>query len=236
MIESPIDADVVECITPACARRRRGARRAVHGLRVCAYCCDEFRDALTEIPDRWLDLDDPVLIFPQKGEAVRRSPGQAPGAPINLTWSALQDPRTVWIEPGDLIHPVDALGGYRTLLLDALAGRAVTVTDGRRPFYRSGGTVSDVCRAIAAHDNFAMRQDWAGYLCWAVRLVRDQLRSLTGAPRTRPVGYCPEAFGDGTWCGYPLWYPDTGDLECGGCGGVWPRRQWLRLADEMEAR
>lgn len=226
--------DIELCITPACARRRNGAHAALHGLRVCSWCADEFRTALTEIPDRWRDVDDPDLMFPRKGEAIRRSQGQPPGTPLNLTWFALRDPRTRWLEPGDLIHPADALGGYRDLVLDALAGRAVQVHDGAEPFYRSGGWPQDICRAIAAHDELALRQEWAGLLCWAVRLVRDQLRALTGHHRRWPVGYCPEIYLDGGWCGYPLWYPPTGDLECGSCGQVWPRRKWMELADRMD--
>ncbi|RKT49298.1 hypothetical protein [Saccharothrix australiensis] len=235
--------DIGLCITPACARRRRGAREARHGLRVCGRCADEMRDALVEIPDRWGDLDRPELIVPPVREQAARAPrGQAPGTPLNLTWSALVDARTRWVEPGDLIHPADALGGYRHRVLDTAAGRAVPyLVDGADLFHRGrgrgSGSVADICRAIAAHAELALRQEWAGHLCWAVRLVRDQLRALTGGPRpARPIGWCPELFDDGSWCGYPLWYPVAGDLECGGCGGVWPRRDWLRLADQQGVR
>ncbi|WP_199444471.1 hypothetical protein [Umezawaea beigongshangensis] len=237
----PLDFTLT-CITPACARRRHGARLALSGSRVCGWCREELRNALTEVPDLWDDLDDPELLFGRKGEPIRRPPGIAAGAPLDLTYLALRDPRSVWVEPGDLIHPLDALGGYRVLLLDALAGRASPpVVDGRRVFYRrgGGGSVAVVCRAIAAHDDLALRQQWAGWLCWAVRLVRDELRSLTGAERTWPVGHCPEVYevGDADLlCDYPLWYPMVGDLECGGCGAVWPRRKWLALAEQMEVR
>ncbi|NUT53696.1 MAG: hypothetical protein HOV94_41365 [Saccharothrix sp.] len=237
MIDLVDQDDVPLCITPACARRRRGARAARHGLRVCGYCDDELRDALVEIPDRWTDVA-PTGLEPQvREQATRRPQGQAPGAPIDLVWSALVDVRTRWTEQGDPVHPVDALWGYRERVLDLAAGRDVDVpAEPHHAFVYSGGygSVSRVCRDIAAHTTLVLRQDWAGHLHWTVRLVRDQLRVLTGGPRpARPVGYCPEVFDDGWVCGYPLWYPVAGDLECGGCGGVWPRRDWLRLADQM---
>lgn len=232
----PYDDDPDACITPACGRRYHGANPVRHGLRVCGHCADEMLDALTEIPDRWQDVDDPEMIHPQKGDPGRRSKGGPAGAPVNLTYFALFDERTMWVEPGDLVHPVDALGGYRDRVLDALAGRTVEIGSAEELLRRhhAGGSVSSVCRAIAQHGNLALRQDWAGFLCWAVRLVRDEVRSITGAARpARPIGFCPQLL-DRWWCGYPLWLPPPGGtIECGGCGHTWTKRDWLHLGDRM---
>lgn len=94
MLVADFESNVpLHCVTPACARRARGARRTVHGLRVCAWCADTFYDALTKIPDRWRDIK-LLGVVPRVGPRGRRAPDAVPTVPMNLAWVTLHDPRT----------------------------------------------------------------------------------------------------------------------------------------------
>lgn len=190
------------CTTPAC-QQRPTPRWAAEGLRVCQPDADTFRDHCTEIPRLWEQfLGDDALLPVKGGSGGRAAPGISLSAPVNLTVLAMRDVRTSWAEPGDLLNPQRALSEIVVRALQDSTG-----THQPADQYGVGG-----CCQILGNSKltrWVLAQDWAGLMCWTVKLVRDQLAGLAGEPRQRPVG--------SHGCGGRLW-PTPSGARCAGCG------------------
>jgi hypothetical protein len=191
------------CTTPLC-QSRPAPRRAADGLRVCTPEVDAFRDHLVEIPDLWAPFCEPEALMPARSaDGGRAAPGIAQSAPLNLTVVAMHDVRTSWAEPGDLINPQRALA--------EIVVRALQDSTGTHSPISSYG-VWNSCRILRQPRLtwWALAQDWAGLMCWTVKLVHDQLAAMTpGARGARSVGTHD--------CGGRL-QPTLSGALCGRCG------------------
>jgi hypothetical protein len=152
---------------------------------------DRLRTDCSEIPDLWEPWTYTSALLPTKGAAGPRAPGIALSAPGNLTAIVMRDPRTSWSERGDLLNPQRALAEITVRVLADGAGRTVGA---------SGVSVAESCAVLGRGKlhRWALAQEWAGLMCWTVRLVRDQLGGLAHEHRPRPVGVCGG-------CGGPVW-------------------------------
>jgi len=178
------------CLAPTCAARPTPPL-AADGALVCQRCIERLRTDCSEIPDLWAPWTYTSALLPAKGASGPRAPGIALSAPGNLTAIVMRDPRTSWSERGDLLNPQRALAEVAARVLADGAGRVVD---------QVRISVLESCATIGRGHlhRWAIAQDWAGLMCWTVRLVRDQLGALAHEHRPRPVGVC-----DG--CGGPVW-------------------------------
>lgn len=185
-----MNADFVACLTPTCAARPNPPA-AADGAQVCPRCVDRLRTDCSEIPDLWAPWTTTGALLPVKGAAGVRAPGIALSAPGNLTAIVMRDPRTSWSERGDLLNPQRALAEVTVRVFADGAGRAVDA---------AWVSVAESCAVLGGGKlhRWALAQEWAGLMCWTVRLVRDQLGGLAHEHRPRPVGVCEG-------CGGPLW-------------------------------
>lgn len=178
------------CTTPPCAARPNPPL-AAEGAQVCPRCVDRLCTDCSEIPDLWEPWTFTSALLPVKGDAGPRAPGIALSAPGNLTAIAMRDPRTSWSERGDLLNPQRALAEVTVRVLADGAGRTVGA---------AWVSVAESCAVLGRGKlhRWALAQEWAGLMCWTVRLVRDQLGMLAGEQRPRPVGVCGK-------CSGPMW-------------------------------
>ncbi len=192
------------------------------GHTVCQIDADRFRQHCVDIPDLWAPFTTLGALLPRRGETGRTAPGAHSTAPIDLTVAAMHDPRTSWAEPGDLLNPALALGQVVVRVMAEGTGKTVTAAE---------YTVADSCRILGASrlTRWALAQDWAGLMCWTVKLVRDQLAMLGGEHRPRPVGACINPECDG-W----VWPTATG-ARCGRCGVSFQGMDLVRLRLTQEA-
>jgi hypothetical protein len=197
------DPLIPTCTTPTCAARTTPPY-AADGCTVCARCIDRLREHCLEIPALWEPWTRMSALLPARS-AGPRAPGIALSAPVNLTTLAMLDPRTSWEEQGDLLNPAIALGEVTARVLRDGAGRVVDPT-------RIGVGYSCGVLGRGHLHRWALAQEWAGLMCWTVRLVRDQLGALAQEQRPRPVGVCE---GCGGW----LWVSGVSvvcrNRECG---------------------
>jgi hypothetical protein len=210
------------CITWACQQRLTGPRRPLDGLRVCRRCADTYRDQLVEIPTLWAQLPtgDDWLVPVRDDQPPRSAPGPARAAPIDLTLAAITDPRTEWIEPGDLIAPATTLTKWAEYVHEQVGARGLASV-----YYVAGA-----CGYLGRWSEWTLRQDWTAGLVLAVAEVHRVLRAVTPGPGRSPVGVCPGP-AVGTGCGARLWAPAVGDtVRCRRCGTSWSREELLAQA------
>lgn len=192
------------CTTPTCAARNTPPYVA-DGCMVCPRCVDRLRTDCSEIPDLWEPWTHQSALLARASTSDPRAPGIALSAPGNLTAIALMDPRTSWEERGDLLNPQRALGEVAALVFSDAMGE-------QRDLRLI--SVAESCRVLGTGQlhRWALAQDWAGRMCWTVRLVREQLGALAHEQRPRPVGVCEG-------CGGALWVSGASvvcrDRACG---------------------
>jgi hypothetical protein len=85
------------------------------------------------------------------------------------------------------------------------------------------------------------RQEWIADFADRLRDLQGQLRPVTG-DRRRQIGRCPNTVERGEEseeCGSPLYAPTDNSkddtIRCRACGQDWPRTEWLRLGELLEA-
>ncbi|GAA3878096.1 hypothetical protein GCM10022243_48480 [Saccharothrix violaceirubra] len=178
------------CSTPTCASRDTPPW-AAEGATVCARCVTRLREDCTAIPTLWRPWTATAALYPTRAASGRRAPGVAPAAPANLVALVMTDVRTSWDEPGDLLNPQRALAEVSARILRDGAGQARAL---------GSLSVAESCAVIGVGPLhwWALAQEWAGAMCWTVRLVRHQLGGLAHEVRPRPVGTCEG-------CQGPLW-------------------------------
>lgn len=226
------------CLLHPPPRQGRSWRLADPSYRTCGDCLDRLREQLREVAARWAALD------PRPGasgdERSRGAPGfgsRSPGADVVIAmrdWRSSRSART-WVGSDGKVHreserpPLSVEAELYTL--------AVHVADIRK---MTGPAHLDVATIVAWLDgqlDWVTRQEGVVAFARVVRELRAQLRPLTGEPRPKRVGTCPNvlqiggAEGEHTReCSAPLHAPLKSDtIRCNACGRAWEREEWLNL-------
>lgn len=215
------------------------------GYRSCSDCLDKLREHLKEVGDRWEVLD------PRPGasgdERSRGAPGFGSRSPAADTVIAMRDWRSsrdaqVWCGADGKIHreaecpPLSVPAELYTL--------AHHVADARKMAGPDPLDTPTIVRWLDGQLDWITRQDGVAAFARVVRELRAQLRPLTGEPRPKRVGLCPNtlqidgAEGEHTReCKTPLFAPLKGDtIVCRACGRDWKRPEWEKLGKLLQAR
>jgi hypothetical protein len=202
------------------------------------------REQLREIQRRWLILD------PRPGASGEHGGRGAPGFGSRPPGSdhviAMRDFRSVavarvWVGSDGKVHreserpPLSVPG--------ELADMAAHVAQARGMTGPATLDVVAVARWLDGQLDWITRQDGVVAFARVVRELVGQLRPLTGEPRAKRVGECPNvlqlggAEGEHTReCGAPLFAPLVGDrIACRACGAEWGRELWRRLGQILQA-
>lgn len=209
-------------------------RQATAGV-ICGTDKDRLVVAIDEVRDWYMLIDTDDARFPGAigaEQSGRRSPGFGSRSPANDTVLSLTDLRSRWdIDTGrtdGLIPPLEVIGGWAANLRDELGAQH---TD--RP------QMSVDAAYLVRHVGHIVRQRWVVQMWLEVKATRDQLRAITGQPRPRCIGLCPNLVQDGEShqeCRARLYAPTSGDtISCRSCGRDWPRREWAFLGGLLEA-
>lgn len=194
----------------------------------CWPCHDGLGQSIGEVAWRYVRLD----ASPSRaGDLGRRAPGFGSRPPLNIHIAALRDRRTTPDRLGEPHNAHRMLGSW-----------ANYVRVERSQDYVLSEGLAGATNYLLANLDWITRQGWVPELAAQVRVVVSQLRSATGEPNPKPVGWCIEpiitagTFTD--WCNHPLFPPHEGELNirCGGCGVVYdPLRQIkLRIQNERD--
>lgn len=223
------------------------------GYVTCSPCVGWLRERLAEIETRYRVLD------PTKGtgdRATRSAPGFASRSPGSDHLIALRDLRTsrtakVWVGGDGRVHredthgaPISVLGELETcaVIVAEACGMAVP---------RSAVTVGGLVRWLDVALDRATRDRTCVEVAATVRVLLGVLRPVSGAPRPRYIGNCPQvtdwapdlgylpAYAEDPGvpvavCSARLYAPLRGDtIECRECGTRWPRETWMALGQRL---
>jgi hypothetical protein len=99
-------------------------------------------------------------------------------------------------------------------------------------------TVADIARWLDGQLDWVTRQGGVVSFDRVLRELVSQLRPLTGEPRPKRVGLCPNTIDEGETtreCKTPLYAPLKGDeIRCWACSRTWPREEWLGLGRTLQ--
>lgn len=223
------------CLLHAPPRQGRSWRLADPSYRTCGDCLDRLREQLREVAARWAALD------PRPGgsgeHGTRGAPGfgsRSPAADVVVVmrdWRSARD-ACVWVGSDGKVHreserpPLSVPAELYTLAVHVAHARTMT-----------GPTHLDVATVAAWLDgqlDWVTRQDGVSAFARVVRELVVQLRPLTGEPRAKRIGLCPNTLDDEgehtRECAAPLFAPLKSDvIRCNACGREWKREQWLNL-------
>lgn len=214
--------------------------KADDGYRTCSSCYDRLRDLLTEVSNRYRRLDPTPGAG---GEPGRGAPGYGSRSPASDHIIAMTDRRSsatakAWIGADKRVHleherpPLSVHAELETLVWDVAEQRGLGDPD-------SWLDVFDLVRYIDTNLDWITRNQIVVDIHAVLRKLVAQLRPATGEPGRRHIGLCPNTVDDGDHsreCGARLYAPLRGDsIECHACNRVWPRSEWLRLGDLLEA-
>lgn len=215
-------------------REGRPWRRSDPGYRSCSDCLDRLREHLAEVGQRWRVLDPRPGASGEHGS--RGAPGFGSRAPAVDTVIAMQDWRSVrtactWRGSDGKVHheserpPLSVPAELYTL--------AHFVADARKMTGPDPLDVSTIVRWLDAQLDWVTRQEGVATFARVIRELRAQLRPLTGEPRPKHVGECPNTINEGAHtreCHTPLYAPLKGDtIMCRACGRKWLRPEWETL-------
>ncbi|HVM13623.1 MAG TPA: hypothetical protein VM287_04755 [Egibacteraceae bacterium] len=214
--------------------------RADPGYATCSGCLDRLRDRLADIVARYHRLaPTPGASGDHRG---RGAPGYGSRPPVSLHVIAMRDPRSgdgahVWLAADGRVHtepehpPLSVRNVLETLAVDVAEQRGITPPDRRDVPHLAGW--------IDRQLDWITRRPLVVDVDTAVRNLVAQLAPVTGDPARRPIGTCPNTVDDGDHtreCGARLYAPTNGDtIRCSACGRAWPRDEWLRLGDLLQA-
>jgi hypothetical protein len=211
------------CIVPRCNRGDSRPRETADDRYACGNCVTALRHTLRGIEVYAALLT--IMTLPLQGRGERRSPGFGSRSPARDDVIVALDyrSRTAGDGPDDETTPTRSILGTLHQLAswvrdeqDITAPREITVTT--EIGYLLGGV------------EYAAHQNWVDEFATDLRELHAQCRRLAGDQPPRPIGRCPTLVGDAE-CGTPLYTPVRGeDIHCAGCGRVWPKAEWLRLA------
>lgn len=232
---APPESRCLLCPPP---RDSRSWRRADEGYRTCSACLDRVRERLSEVGARYSVLD------PRPGaqgdDGGPRPPGFGSRSPASdhvvavMDWRSSRVART-WRAADGRIHqeserpPLSVLAELFTLARHVADARGL---DGPPRL-----TVADIAGWLDGQLDWVTRQPGVVAFDRVLRELASQLRPLTGEPRPKRVGKCPNTIDEGETtreCKTPLYAPLHGDeIRCWACGHRWPREKWLRLGQNL---
>jgi hypothetical protein len=229
------------CITCPPPGPNKAWRPADTGYRTCTTCYDKIRELLKDIVRRYLQLN------PRPGAAgdhgSRGAPGFGARAPASEHIIAMRDRRSsvvarTWLGADGRLHqeserpPRSVYGVLDTIAWDITEQRSHTGPDPH-------ADVPELARYIDGNLDWLTRQDLVADVHRELRELDAQLKPVTGDPGRRHIGLCPNTVDDGTTtreCGARLYAPLRGDsIQCTSCQRIWPRPEWLRLGDLLDA-
>lgn len=216
MTAVPLDVRPTLCILCPPAR----ARVSRPGGFTDWVCHERLLGDLVEILTRYAQLS---AVPGRSGGQGRRAPGFESRPPLNLHHAALRDPRTRPIELGE---PHSALNLYITWSRWMRQHR-----DQAQPQYPTDDlTVLQFEGAYLTQSmDWITRQEWVPTFAAQTRAVLSQLRSATGDPNPKPLGWCITDV-EGRTCGHPLFPPNAGrDIRCQSCGTDYDPVAQIRL-------
>lgn len=227
------------CLLCPPPRDGRSWRRADDGYRTCSACLDRVRERLTEVGDRYAALN------PRPGaqgdDGSPRPPGFGSRSPASDQVVAVRDWRSsrvakVWLGGDGRVHRESERPPLSVLAeLFTLAQHVATARELAGPVRL---TVADITRWLDGQLDWVTRQPGVVEFDQVLRELASQLRPLTGEPRPKRIGDCPNVIDEGEHtreCAAPLYAPLKGDeIRCGACGHRWPRDEWLRLGKILQ--
>lgn len=230
------------CLTCPPPLGTRSWKRATDGYRTCDQCLDRLRESLHDIAERYGKLD----VRPgSSGEmGSRGAPGFGSRAPASEHIIAMMDPRSsaeahVWVGGDGRVHRESErppLSVYSVLETEAF-----DIAELRGFDNPTCTTVQGFTSWLDTQLDWITRSEIVVDFAERIRELQSQLRPVTG-DRRRQIGRCPNTVERGEEseaCGSPLYAPtenakdDT--IRCRACGQDWPRTEWLRLGDMLEA-
>lgn len=206
-----------------CAARDRN-RAATPGYQTCDGCSADIHADLIEIRDRYARLN-PAEKEQADHAGVRSVPRSK--SPANDHVLSMMDPRST--STGRAYAPPATLGTW---------AQAVEEESG---YECREWSVPGLTRYLADRHAWVTAQPWVDDYARELHELVLALRPVTGEPRPRPIGRCPEVLKDEHGdpvgiCDTPLLAPLHGDtIKCRGCAREWPRAEWLRLGTILEA-
>jgi hypothetical protein len=227
------------CLLCPPPRDGRAWRRADDGYRTCSGCLDRVRERLAEVGARYAVLDPRPGASGEHGS--RGAPGFGSRSPASDHVVAVMDWRSsrvalVWRGADGRLHresqrpPLSVLAELFTLAEHVAEVRGLTGP--------ARLTVADITRWLDGQLDWITRQAGVVEFDRVLRELVGQLRPLTGEPRPKRVGECPNTIDEGEHtreCKTPLYAPLKGDeIRCGACGRRWPRDEWLALGRTLQ--
>jgi hypothetical protein len=199
---------------------------------------------MRDVRDRYRRLDP----SPGKGgDGARGAPGFASRSPASDHVIAFTDPRSsqtarVWVDRAgracceDERPPVSVRGELDILAWDVAEQLGHDGPDDR-------ANVADLLAWLDRKLDVVTRDaGLAVQVAWTVRALQTALKPVTGEPRPKYIGHCPELLEDLDAGGVPvvcdtrLYAPPRGDaVVCRGCGTTWTRDDWEQLGKELQA-
>lgn len=228
------------CLLHPPPRDGRSWARADDGYRTCSGCLDRVREQLREVGARWAALD------PRPGASGEHGGRGAPGfgsrSPGSDHVIVMRDDRStsvalVWVGSDGKVHRESE---RPPLPVRAELGRmAFFVAEARNMDGPTAWTVPALVDWLDGQLDWITRQ--AGVVAFArsIRELVAQLRPLTGEPGAKRIGKCPNVIDEGETtreCRAELYAPLRGDeIRCRACSRRWPRDEWLRLGQNLQA-
>lgn len=205
------------------------------GYTTCGPCLTRLRSTLTEVRDRYQQLDAAPGNHTDHG--ARSSPGYNSRPPASLHVIAMTDPRSgdgarVWLAADGRVHhepehpPLSVRNVLETIAVDIAEQRDITPPN---------LTVPALTQFIDRHLDWVTRRELVVDIATHIRHLAAQLRPVTGEPGRHLIGLCPNTVDDGDHtreCSARLHAPPHGDtIACPTCGRRWERSEWMRLGD-----
>lgn len=213
------------------------------GWVTCSACLDRLREVMRDVGKRYRALDPTPG---RGGDGSRGAPGFASRSPASEHVIAFTDPRSsqtakTWRDRAgrlcceDERPPVSVRGE-----LDILAWDVAEALGHAGPDERAD--VADLLRWLDQKLDLVTRDaGLAEQVARTLRALQSALRPVTGEPRPKYIGHCPELLdeldGDGVpvVCDARLHAPLKGDaVVCKSCGATWPRERWLELGRALQ--
>lgn len=210
----------------------------------CSSCLDKIRSVMRDVGDRYRRLDP----TPQKGATGRGAPGFASRSPASDHVIAFTDHRSsqtakVWVDRAgracreDERPPVSVRGE-----LDILAWDVADRLGMAGPHERAD--VADLLRHLDGRlDQITRDASLVVDVAFTMRALQAALRPVTGDPRPKFIGLCPELLPEPDEQGVPLvcstrlYAPLRGDsVSCRNpaCGATWTRDRWMELGRSLQ--
>jgi hypothetical protein len=230
-------------------------RQADRGYRTCGPCLDRLRAHLAEVRDRYHVLD--ARPGAQAGDGTRGAPGFGSKPPANVHIIAMTDSRSsqtarMWRGADGKLHaedehpPISIQSALDTLAWDLSDQLDIEGPDPSASVDRLARWVDVRLDLVTRHGDATLET------ARVLRQLTAALRPVTGEPRARRIGSCPEVIDtvpDLGWapayaedpgvdivCGQSLYAPPRGDtIRCRSCHASWPREQWLQLGQALQA-